>query len=324
MTDASPGSKERSPADCVYGDAHADTTIVLIGDSHAGHWFPAFNVLAKRNGWRLIPLVKASCPFIDMRRVPPICRARVHRMRRLAQRARSGRPTRPVLISSWWPRPTAGSGRSPRPTRSAKAQGEAMAREIDRLQAPVAIIVDTPRTNADVPGCLSRHPTDVHECAIPRSEAFHATFGVQGAHRCQALRRGDHRCRRGGLPVHTVPGRPGRDDPVPGRTPSHRDLRADPRSRLRRGRAPAPRTRATGTSLPRHHPSMPPVPAASPSASARPTAAAAPPTSFPTGSRSAAAVVARADVGPASAGLGGHGAGGGDAPDGPDGPRRGV
>ena len=54
------------PPDCVYGDPAGAFTVALVGDSHAGQWFPAFEALAAQRGWRLLPFVKLSCPFIDM------------------------------------------------------------------------------------------------------------------------------------------------------------------------------------------------------------------------------------------------------------------
>ena len=42
-------------------------TVALVGDSHAAHWFPALERLAKHKGWRIVTFVKVSCPFIDMR-----------------------------------------------------------------------------------------------------------------------------------------------------------------------------------------------------------------------------------------------------------------
>ena len=57
----------RPPA-CVYGDDKAGTvTIALVGNSHAAHWFPAIELLARQRGWRLIPFTKFSCVFVDMR-----------------------------------------------------------------------------------------------------------------------------------------------------------------------------------------------------------------------------------------------------------------
>ena len=51
----------QSPS-CVYGASHADTTVVLFGDSHAAQWFPAIDSIARRRGWRLVALTKTACP----------------------------------------------------------------------------------------------------------------------------------------------------------------------------------------------------------------------------------------------------------------------
>ena len=293
------------PAECVYGDARADTTIVLIGDSHAGHWFPAFNVLAKRNGWRLIPLVKASCPFIDIRVYHPFAAREYTECAAWRARAiRAANAARPDLVV------VANAYRGIRPIAaadgSAKAQGEAMAREIDRLQAPAAIIVDSPRTSTDVPGCLSRHPTDVHECAIPRSEAFHATFGTR--ERVAATRSGAAIIDVVAAVCPSTPCPVVRDGVILYRDGHHltatfvRTLAPAFDAALRPLLAAgSPATPAT----PSDAPSMSPAPAASPSASARPTAAAALPAPSSSAAPAAAAIVVRADVGPASAGLGG-------------------
>jgi len=49
------------PGDCAYGDPESGTVVVLFGDSHAGHWFPALDALAEREGWRLLNRTKSSC-----------------------------------------------------------------------------------------------------------------------------------------------------------------------------------------------------------------------------------------------------------------------
>lgn len=50
--------------DCVYGDAAATTTIVLLGDSHAAQWFPGLEALAQAQQWRLMSFTKSSCPAV--------------------------------------------------------------------------------------------------------------------------------------------------------------------------------------------------------------------------------------------------------------------
>lgn len=50
---------------CAFGPADAPHTAVLIGDSHAGQWFPAVSKAFARPGWRLLVLTKSACPMVD-------------------------------------------------------------------------------------------------------------------------------------------------------------------------------------------------------------------------------------------------------------------
>jgi hypothetical protein len=45
------------------GGTQAPPTAALIGDSHATHWRPAVNVLARAKGWRAASIARTSCPF---------------------------------------------------------------------------------------------------------------------------------------------------------------------------------------------------------------------------------------------------------------------
>jgi hypothetical protein len=40
-----------------------------------------------------------------------------------------------------------------------------------RIPGRIAVIVDTPEPGEDVPSCLSRHPDDIRQCAIPKATA---------------------------------------------------------------------------------------------------------------------------------------------------------
>lgn len=52
---------------CEYGATSGNKTVVLFGDSHAGNWFSALNEAAKKQNWRLLVRVKASCRPIEAR-----------------------------------------------------------------------------------------------------------------------------------------------------------------------------------------------------------------------------------------------------------------
>ncbi|MBU2668607.1 acyltransferase [Actinoplanes bogorensis] len=59
-------TQTRQNKDCVYGDPAGTRTMYLIGDSHAAHWFPAVDDVAKNHGWRLVALTKASCQLPEV------------------------------------------------------------------------------------------------------------------------------------------------------------------------------------------------------------------------------------------------------------------
>ncbi len=51
---------------CVYGDPNGAKTMYLIGDSHAAHWFPAVEDVAKKHSWKLVALTKAACQLPEV------------------------------------------------------------------------------------------------------------------------------------------------------------------------------------------------------------------------------------------------------------------
>jgi len=58
------------PPGCFFGDPEGSRTMVLLGDSHAGQWLPAFDAVGKRLGWKVELMAKAGCPAasLDFRR----------------------------------------------------------------------------------------------------------------------------------------------------------------------------------------------------------------------------------------------------------------
>ncbi|WP_239476710.1 acyltransferase family protein [Nocardia arizonensis] len=54
---------DREVRTCVYGDPTAARTIALVGGSHSEHWLPAFEVLARRYGIRIVTYLKQACPL---------------------------------------------------------------------------------------------------------------------------------------------------------------------------------------------------------------------------------------------------------------------
>nr|WP_296068193.1 acyltransferase family protein [uncultured Actinoplanes sp.] len=153
-----------APQGCVFGDPAARTTVVLYGDSHAAHWFPAMDRLARQHHWRLVELTKSSCSAVDvplrhdtLKREYTECTA-FHRsaLARIAQ-------LRPALV-------VVGSSFNYEPARPEADEAKQWRAGWDRTfaslaasGAKVAAIADTPYMGSPVPDCLAQE-TDIGEC----------------------------------------------------------------------------------------------------------------------------------------------------------------
>src|SRR5690606_16010017 len=56
---------------CLFGDVDASTTVLLLGDSHAMQWIPAFDAAAKDAGLRLVVRWRHGCPAAEVPVVQP-------------------------------------------------------------------------------------------------------------------------------------------------------------------------------------------------------------------------------------------------------------
>ncbi|MET8648987.1 acyltransferase family protein [Nocardia aurea] len=54
---------DREVRSCVYGDPTAERTIAVVGGSHSEHWIPAFEILARDHGLRIVTYLKEGCPL---------------------------------------------------------------------------------------------------------------------------------------------------------------------------------------------------------------------------------------------------------------------
>ncbi|HET7495206.1 MAG TPA: acyltransferase family protein [Candidatus Limnocylindrales bacterium] len=167
------------PPACVYGDPAGATTVALVGDSHAAHWFPAIELLARQRGWRLVPYMKFSCVFVDMRIWSPRLKREYTECEawrvRVVDRLVHLRPDL-VIVASAQELPVV-VDRDDDP----ELQGAALARLIKRIPGVVAIMVDTPRSVHDVPSCLARHPDAIERCTTTRSAAIGARYRIREA-----------------------------------------------------------------------------------------------------------------------------------------------
>ena len=161
---------QSTPTDCVYGDRNGSKTVVLLGDSHAAHWFPAIEQLAKKNGWKLLPHTKVSCRFVDMEFLSRTLQRLYHECFRwrdaVIDRLKRIKPDMVIVTVARALKPARAVDDNPR------RQGEAAARLLKQIPGQKVVLVDTPQSRVDPPACLSSNKSDIRRCTTTWSRAF--------------------------------------------------------------------------------------------------------------------------------------------------------
>jgi peptidoglycan/LPS O-acetylase OafA/YrhL len=159
---------------CAYGDLTSSTTVVLFGDSHAGHWFPALEAIALQRHWKLVVVTKSACTAADgMIYLDQLKREFTEcvRWRKDAWRyTRSLHPAKVVVASTYPSNDLLGVTGTQN-----EAWAAAWQRSIARLSAPgteVFFISDTPWQAGPVPDCLSGHLDRPSACVRDRGSAI--------------------------------------------------------------------------------------------------------------------------------------------------------
>lgn len=164
------------PPDCVYGNKNGTYTVALVGDSHAEQWFPAVLRIADARGWRLLPFIKFSCRFVDLPEYSRVLKRPYTECDQwkeiVVSRLQSIRPDLTLVASAGGLAPMNPADANP------QRQGVAMARLLVRIPGRIAVIMDTPQSNYDVPSCISRHVADTTLCATPRQAALTWYHGI--------------------------------------------------------------------------------------------------------------------------------------------------
>jgi hypothetical protein len=167
---------------CVFGDKQSDTTVALFGDSHAAHWFPAFEKIAQERKWKLVTFLKFACPTADV----PVFNPRLGRVETECAEWRADALTQitalhPNLIvvgnsSSYVNTPSRPEGYG---TSTAAEWEEGTRRTLavfDRAGLRTVVFHDVPLPRMDVPICLSRAMAhrwyQENWCTSPRTDAL--------------------------------------------------------------------------------------------------------------------------------------------------------
>ena len=153
--------------DCIFGDPNGSVTIALFGDSHAAQWFPALDIIARENGWRLLSLTQGGCPFIDVityNATDNIDLTYCGPWRESVISYLREQDVSVVFLSQYYRLRAA----SDRQAIAASAYAELLPPLLDRFRAdgiePV-VIADTPYFEREVPGCLTENRSRMDRCA---------------------------------------------------------------------------------------------------------------------------------------------------------------
>lgn len=173
---------------CVYGDPHGKRTLILFGDSHALQQFPALQVVAKRNRWRLIVWTKRECTpaeaTIRGKEGTPYTQCDSWR-RTMLKRIEASGPGTTVAISGWTNVTVYGPHDEQLHGRAAANRMqrgyESTLRRIRRAGLSPLLIRDTPEPPESVPSCVSAHLSDPAACDFPQPRRWDRNFDVRAA-----------------------------------------------------------------------------------------------------------------------------------------------
>ena len=161
------------PPPCTYGDPSSQTTVVLIGDSHAAQWLPALQVLAQRHDWRLVSLTKSACPIASVPVWNQVLKREYRECdawhERVLARLANERPALAVVASASGYQIVDSSGRTP----VAQAMDAWHAGIVDFLgkvaqqAGRIVLLAENPHLSFDPLDCLASHAS-IEGCPSPR------------------------------------------------------------------------------------------------------------------------------------------------------------
>lgn len=165
-----PARVSAEPILCSFGDTDADRRIMVVGDSHATHWAPAFDAIGDRNGVRVDYYVKHGCRFINVEMVgtrdASACLEWTQRVIEIISRENADL----IIISI--------SSISDRFIGEFLNTVELLA---DTLSGPVVVMGSTARMRQDIIDCVASNMGNPDLCGSARDEASRIMNNVQEA-----------------------------------------------------------------------------------------------------------------------------------------------
>ncbi len=179
------------PKNCVVGDPESDVVVGVYGDSHAAQWYPAFEKMAIKNGWRLQYYTKRGCPPAEIEVYSSVLGKNYRecgpwRANVLDQMVKDGVK---VAIVAHFDRLLSATTKIPPWQKEWRAGLRATLDALDARGIVPVLMEDTPWPGQDVPNCLSQNYAAIGNCSQPVSQAYRddmreirADFQSEGRH----------------------------------------------------------------------------------------------------------------------------------------------
>ena len=168
-----PGIEKGASGDCIYGDPAAKNLVVVYGDSHAGMWAQAVQVIAKEAGWKMELFALPGCPapnlsFISYQtHAPNTACDQFHAQAPLAIKALH--PAMVVVTSESNQQVALGVNATPEQWQSG------LISTFNSLAQPgtsLVMIGDIPEWTTNTAECLAAHMNNVQACAGTPSKSL--------------------------------------------------------------------------------------------------------------------------------------------------------
>ena len=150
---------------CTFGDPDAAVRVALVGNSHAGQWLPALQVLAREHDWRIDTYLASQCALAQTDQAlstPAQTRACSTWTRRTTRAVVRSDPDL-VVYTNRLSVSAVGTGLSGSLPLYADGM-TAVLRAWSRASLRVLVLHDTPAPGDSVPDCLALHPDDPTSC----------------------------------------------------------------------------------------------------------------------------------------------------------------
>lgn len=197
-------SDDYTVKECIYGVESGVKKIALVGDSHAFHWLPAFNAMAKKNNYELHFFARAGCPLNftprdGIKKHVDGCKAWTTEANRQIVEGNFDM----VVISNY-----ANTAFNPKGFSSEVAAGtagyKAAWKDIVKSGAEVVVLRDTPFIGTKTWNCAVANPKNLGKCSTSEKASFSITDERIAAAKDMKLRVVDmtkYFCKSGNCPV---------------------------------------------------------------------------------------------------------------------------